>query len=102
MLKFWSQLNVWCILFLSVVSVLNWRQRQKYLYLQDVSTKALLFFHIFPDIKKKLNDSLVQYQDKYKQWLKSQLENISYFNNLRSNLLETLVYKLQSEFFEEG
>ena len=58
--------------------------------------------HIFPDIKKKLNDSLVQYQDKYKQWLKSQLENISYFNNLRSNLLETLVYKLQSEFFEEG
>jgi len=35
--------------------------------------------HIFPDIKKKLNDNLVQYQDKYKQWLKNQLLNIVYF-----------------------
>ena len=51
--------------------------------------------HIFPDIKKKLNDSLVQYQDKYKQWLKSQLLNIVYFQRLRTNTLETLVYKLQ-------
>ena len=58
--------------------------------------------HIFPDIKKKLNDSLVQYQDKYKQWLKSQLPNIVYFNSLRTNMLETLVYKLQQESFEEG
>ena len=58
--------------------------------------------HIFPDIKKKLNDSLVQYQDKYKQWLKSQLLNIVYFQRLRTNTLETLVYKLQQEFFEEG
>ena len=51
--------------------------------------------HIFPDIKKKLTDNLVQYQDKYKQWLKSQLLNITYFNKLRTNTLETLVYKLQ-------
>lgn len=58
--------------------------------------------HIFPDIKKKLNDNLVQYQDKYKQWLKNQLLNIVYFQQLRTNTLETLVYKLHQEFFEEG
>lgn len=51
--------------------------------------------HIFPDIKKKLKASLVQYQDKYKQWLKNQLLNIVYFKHLRTNTLETLVYNLQ-------
>ena len=35
--------------------------------------------HIFPDIKKKLHDSLMCYQDKHKQWLKSQITYISYF-----------------------
>ena len=50
--------------------------------------------HIFPDIKKKLNDSLVHYQDKYKQWLKSQILKISYFQRLRTKTLETLVYNL--------
>jgi len=33
--------------------------------------------HIFPDVKKKLNEHLVQYQDKYKQWLKNLLLNLS-------------------------
>ena len=58
--------------------------------------------HIFPDIKSKLNDSLVQYQDKYKQWLKSQILKIVYFQRVRTNTLEILVYQLQQEFFEEG
>ena len=51
--------------------------------------------HIFPDIKQKLNDSLVQYQDKYKQWLKSQILKIVYFQRLKTNTLEILVYQLQ-------
>lgn len=34
--------------------------------------------------------------------MKNQLLNIGYFQNLRTNTLENLVYKLQQEFFEEG
>ena len=58
--------------------------------------------YIFPDVKKKLSESLVQYQDKYKQWLKNQIMQISYFKTLRTSSLEKIVYKLQQEFFEEG
>ena len=58
--------------------------------------------HIFPEIKKKLNDDLILYQDKYKQWLKSKILNIVYFRGLKTKTLETLVYKLQQEFYEEG
>ena len=58
--------------------------------------------YIFPDVKKKLSESLVQYQDKYKQWLKNQIMQIAYFKTLRTSSLEKIVYKLQQEFFEEG
>lgn len=50
--------------------------------------------YIFPDVKKKLSESLVQYQDKYKQWLKNQIMQISYFKTLRTSSLEKIVYKL--------
>jgi len=56
----------------------------------------------YPEIKKKLFENLRQYQDQFKKWQKQQLKNINYFQHLSNEILETLVYKLRQEYFEDG
>ena len=58
--------------------------------------------HNYPEIKKKLFENLRQYQDQFKKWQKQQLKNINYFQHLSVDILETLVYKLRQEYFEDG
>jgi len=58
--------------------------------------------HLFPEIKKKLHDGMINYKDPYKKWQKIQLQNINYLKEISQVTLEELTYKLGHEFFEEG
>ena len=58
--------------------------------------------HLFPDIRKKLHEGMINYKDPYKKWQKAQLTNINYIKGISPNSLEELTYKLGHEFFEDG
>lgn len=91
------------------IALLTEKERTATIKTKNYSTIGMIskeHFHelclLFPEIKKNLLESLHLYCDKNKQWQKSLLKNISYFNKLSSSSLDELVYKVKLEVFEEG
>ena len=53
-------------------------------------------------MKNQLKQGLSQYQDEYKVWQKSKLQNVAYFKDLSFETLEHLNYKIELRDYEEG
>lgn len=66
---------------------------------KEAFTKILT---IFPDLKRKMKQNMIQYQDKYKCWQKFQLLNIPYLRDLEVETYEELIIYLRSDSYQTG
>jgi len=57
---------------------------------------------IYPDMKSRLRSSLHLYKDHYKEWQKTQLQNVAYFQDLSLDCIEYLNYKINHIDYDEG
>lgn len=57
---------------------------------------------IFPDIKNKMKQNLILYQDKFRCWQKFKLLNVDYLRNLSIETYEELIIYLNHENFQAG
>lgn len=61
------------------------------------------FKNRYPEIIRKMNDNLIQYQDRWKKFLKKTLKYISFLSHDISDvILEDLIYELDTERVETG
>ena len=56
----------------------------------------------FPDVIPKFKHKRSKYNDKWKRFLRSLINNTEYFKNLSFMTQEELLYSLKAESFEEG
>ena len=57
---------------------------------------------VFPEVRVRMQENLIQYQDKYKCWQKFQLLNVEYFRDLSVETYEELILNLQQEVYQSG